>query len=56
LKLNNFDKLQITSTKLQINLKSQYPLNKTCFHLEGVRGGFDLGFTVAQIINLKLQY
>jgi len=40
-------KLQITSTKLQINIKSQYPITKTCFHIQGWGGGFDLGFTVA---------
>jgi len=36
-------KLQITSTKLQINLKSQYPITETHLHFPGRKGNFDLG-------------
>jgi hypothetical protein len=36
-------KLQITSSKLQINLKSQYPIPETHFHFPGRKGNFDLG-------------
>ena len=36
-------KLQITSTKFQINLKSQYPITETHFHFPGGEGNFDLG-------------
>jgi len=39
-------KLQITSTKLQINLKSQYPMTKT--HFPHGRGYSDLGSTILQ--------
>jgi hypothetical protein len=33
-------KLQITSTKCQINLKSQYPITETQFHFPGGEGYF----------------
>jgi len=35
-------KLQITSTKLQINLKSQYPITETHLHFPGRKGNLDL--------------
>ena len=36
-------KLQITSSKLQINLKSQYQISETHVHFPGRKGNFDLG-------------
>jgi len=39
-------KLQITSTKFQINLKFQYPITKTQFHFPGEEGYFDSGPTI----------
>jgi hypothetical protein len=38
-------KLQITSTKFQINLKFQYPITETHFHFPGKEGYFDSGPT-----------
>ena len=38
-------KLQITSTKLQTNLKFQYPITETHFHFPGEEGYFDSGPT-----------
>jgi hypothetical protein len=39
-------KLQITSTKFQINLKFQYPISQTHFHFPGEEGYFDSGPTI----------
>ena len=48
-------KLQITSTKFQINLKSQYPITETHFHAPGGEGYFDLASTIEQrYLDLKL--
>ena len=40
--VSNEGKLQITSTKLQINLKSQYPITETHLHFPGRKGNLDL--------------
>jgi hypothetical protein len=49
-------KLQITSTKLQINLKFQYPITETHFHFPGEEGYFDSGPTIKwRFFDLKLQ-
>jgi hypothetical protein len=46
--VSNGGKLQMTSTKFQINLKSKYPNTETHFHFPSGEGYFDLGSTIEQ--------